>query len=361
LAGVRVAMVSPYSLSVPGGAQGQVTGLAAALARLGVDVEVLGPGTPAAGGAVFVPLGRAVAVRVNGSQAPVSPYPSTMARAVRRLRHGRFDVVHLHEPFVPGPTLAALAAGPRPIVGTFHRAGVDRAYRMLGMSLGGLRRRLTTAVAVSDEARRTLQAVLGRRTGAVEVLWNGVDVDRFAAAAPEPSDRPSIFFTGRHEPRKGLAVLLEAFTLLPGDVELWVCGTGPDTEALMARYTADHRIVWLGRLGDSEMASRLAGASVFAAPSLGGESFGLVLAEAMAAGTPVVASDLPGYRAALAGAGEVVPPGDPSALAEALRRLLGSATRRAELVDAGHRRAAELAMDRLAERYLDIYRAAITR
>jgi phosphatidylinositol alpha-mannosyltransferase len=355
---MRVAMVSPYSLSVPGGAQGQVTGLAAALRRLGAEVEVLAPGRPRTGGPDFVPLGRATAVAVNGSQAPVSPYPTTMVRTLRRLRHGRYDLVHLHEPFVPGPTLAALAAGPRPMVGTFHRAGVDLPYRLLGVTLGGFRNRLSAAVAVSEEAGATLRTVLGRRAGAVDVLWNGVDVERFAEATPTASERPAIVFTGRHEPRKGLAVLLEAFASVPGDVELWVCGAGPETPALQSRYRPDHRVKWLGRVDDHELASRLAGATIFCGPALGGESFGLVLAEAMAAGTPVVASDIPGYRAALAGAGLLFPAADAGALARALRDLLESPERRTELVEAGKRRAGQLAMSRLAAAYLDIYQAA---
>lgn len=355
-------MVSPYSVGVPGGVQGQVVGLARTLGELGADVEILAPTGPGPAPATLAgvplhPLGRAASIAVNGSQAPVAPFPWTVARTLAALRRGHYDIVHLHEPFVPGPSLAGLAAGPRPIVGTFHRAGADVAYRALGRSLGRLRGRLGATVAVSTAARTTAAEVARIPAGDFEVLWNGVDVDRFARAAPAPAERPAVLFCGRHEPRKGLAILLEAFSGMEAETELWISGAGPQTAELRERYAGDARLQWLGRVGDDELASRLAGATVFCSPATGGESFGLVLAEAMAAGAPVVASDIPGYREALAGAGVLVPPGDPSALAAALRDLLAAPDRRVELIAAGHARAAQISMASLAERYLEIYRS----
>lgn len=355
-------MVSPYSVGVPGGAQRQAVALAAALARVGVEVEVLaptGPGGPPPDDPVaevpFVGLGRAVAISVNGSRAPVAPFPWTAARALRLLRARRYDVVHLHEPFVPGPTLAALAVGPRPLVGTFHRAGSDAAYRALGRGLGRLAGRLGAAVAVSEAARDTAAGVLGVPPVRFEVLWNGVEVEAFERARPIVGTRPAVLFIGRHEARKGLGVLLEAFASVEADAELWVCGSGPETAALQARHPDDPRVMWLGRVGDEELRGRMAGATVFCSPALGGESFGLVLAEAMAAGTAVVASDLPGYRAALAGAGVLVRPGDAGTLAGALSDLLAAPRRRADLVAAGRARARALSVDTLAGRYMEIY------
>lgn len=365
---MRIALVSPYALTVPGGAQGQVLGLSAALAGLGHEVAVLGPfdgparewparasALAADGAARIIPVGRARSVSVNGSQAPVSPWPRTMVRAVRILRAGAYDVVHLHEPFVPGPTLAALAAGPRPVVGTYHRAGVDAAYRGFGFAFGRLRRRLGAAAAVSEEARSTALAALGGRPEEIEVLWNGVDTARWRHAEPVPSEVPAIVFLGRHEQRKGLVFLLEAFSKLGGDLALWVCGDGPETEKLRDRFAGDERVEWLGRVSDQDAARRLRGATVFCAPALGGESFGLVVAEAMAAGTPVVASDIPGYRAALAGAGVLVPPGDAAALAASLQELLSDSERREELSAAGRQRAEQLSLEALAERYVELY------
>src|SRR5204862_7934819 len=167
------------------------------------------------------------------------------------------------------------------------------------------------------------------------------------------------FFVGRHEPRKGLTVLLEAMQLLAADVHLWVASDGPETAELRARYGHDARIEWLGRIDEREKAARLRGADVFCAPSLRGESFGVVLLEGMAAQTPIVASDLPGYRnVARAGADALlVPPGDVDALAGALAGVLETPSCAERLVASGEQRAEEFSMDNLAARYLTLYEA----
>jgi phosphatidylinositol alpha-mannosyltransferase len=193
------------------------------------------------------------------------------------------------------------------------------------------------------------------------MVFNGIEVDRFAKAAAAPNGgHPTIFFLGRHEPRKGLEVLLKAMPALGPDVRLWVGGDGPQTTGLRERVSGDPRIEWLGRVGDQEVASRLVGADVFCAPSLGGESFGVVLLEAMAARTPIVASDLPGYRRVVRhnGEGLLVPPGDVDALSEALRSVLTDGVVRNRLADACAERAEEFSMDTLALRYLDLYEQA---
>jgi phosphatidylinositol alpha-mannosyltransferase len=215
-------------------------------------------------------------------------------------------------------------------------------------------RQLDLRCAVSDDARRMAEDALG---GEYVVLYNGIEIDRFAKATPLPTDAPTIFFVGRHEPRKGLAVLLDALVHLPPEVRLWIASDGPDTPALRLRTAGDPRVEWLGRISDDEKAARLRSADVFCAPSLRGESFGVVLLEAMAASTPIVASDLPGYRN-VARAGQdalLVPPGDVGALAGALRELLTDQTRARQLVASGEARAAAFSMDRLAERYLELY------
>ena len=207
---------------------------------------------------------------------------------------------------------------------------------------------------MSEDARATAAAALG---GEYVVLHNGVEVERIAKATPWPTDGPTIFFVGRHEPRKGLDVLLDAMRELPSDVRLWVGGDGPDTGRLQAQNAGDGRIEWLGRVCDGEVARRLRGADVFCAPSLFGESFGVVLLEAMAAHTPIVASDLPGYRN-VARPGQdalLVPPEDAAALACALRDVLTDHTLADRLVASGDARAAEFSMDRLAERYAEMY------
>jgi phosphatidylinositol alpha-mannosyltransferase len=193
--------------------------------------------------------------------------------------------------------------------------------------------------------------------GTYTLLFNGIEIERFAKAAPWPADGPTVFFVGRHEPRKGLDVLLASLQYLPADVRVWVGGDGPETAELQSRYTGDPRIEWLGRISDDEKATRLRGADVFCAPSLRGESFGVVLLEAMAARTPVVASDLDGYRnVARSGADALlVPPGDPGALAAALRDVIGDRSCTEALVSSAQHRAEEFSMDNLARRYLELY------
>jgi phosphatidylinositol alpha-mannosyltransferase len=214
---------------------------------------------------------------------------------------------------------------------------------------------LAIRTAVSEQARLLVRQALG---GTYWVIPNGVDFTRFAKATPWPAQRPAIFFVGRHEQRKGLGVLLEAFTQLDRDVELWVAGEGPQTAELKAARPA--RVQWLGRIADDELTRRMRAASVFCAPSLYGESFGVVLLEGMAAGAAVVASDIPGYAAVARSDREALlfPPGDAQALAGALRRAIDDPELRGRLVAAGEIRAAEFSMERLAQRFVPVYQAA---
>ncbi len=354
-AAVRIGLVCPYSLTIPGGVQGQVLGLARSLRAMGHSCRVLAPcdGPPPDGG--VTPLGNSIPTAANGSVAPLAPDPSAQLRTIRALRDEGFDVLHLHEPLCPGPTMTAIVFKSAPMVGTFHAAGGSAAYRWLNPAVRWLARRLDLRCAVSEDARGMAVDALG---GEYEIVGNGIEVERFAKATPWPTEGPTVFYLGRHEPRKGLAVLLEAIGRLPSEVTLWVGGAGPETSALRAAAPANRRIEWLGRVSDEEKARRLRGADIFCAPSLRGESFGVVLLEAMASQTAVVASDLPGYRnVARPGLdAELVPPGDPVALADTLRSVLTDPVRSAELVASGEARANEHSMDRLAERYLSMYR-----
>jgi phosphatidylinositol alpha-mannosyltransferase len=357
---MRIGIICPYSLTVPGGVQGQVLGLARALRHLGHDTRVLGPcdGPPPDAG--VTPLGNSLPTAANGSIAPIAPDVPAQLRTIRALRDEGFDIVHLHEPLCPGPTQTALLFKSQPLLGTFHAAGGSAAYRWLAPLVRWGASKLDQRCAVSEDARRMAYEALG---GEYELVFNGVEIDTFAKAEPWPTDGPTILFVGRHEPRKGLSVLLDAMGELPAGVTLWIGSDGPETEALKARTAGDPRIEWLGRISDEEKARRLRAADVFCAPSLRGESFGVVLLEAMAAGTPVVASDLPGY-ANVARQGRdalLVPPGNAPALAAALRRLLTDRELAEELVASGERRAAEFSMERLAEVYLDLYQRVIER
>ena len=353
---MRVGIICPYSLTVPGGVQGQILGLGRTLRHLGHDVRVLGPcdGPPPDAG--VTPLGNSVPTVANGSVAPIAPDPSAQLRTIRALRDEAFDVVHLHEPLAPGPTQTAMFFKTAPLIATFHAAGSSAAYKWFSPGVRWLARRIDLRCAVSDDAEQMARGALG---GDYTVLFNGVELATFAKATPTTTDGPTILFLGRHEPRKGLEVLLEAMTDLPPSTRLWIAGDGPDTERLRARVAGDVRIEWLGRISDDEKAVRLRSADVFSAPSLGGESFGVVLLEAMAASTPVVASDLPGYsNVARAGRDALlVPPGDARALSRALLTVFESPGLAAELVASGEHRAQGFSMDRLAERYLELYAA----
>jgi phosphatidylinositol alpha-mannosyltransferase len=355
---VRIGVVCPYSLTIPGGVQGQVLGLARSLRTLGHEVRVLAPcdGPPPDAG--VTPLGRSVPTAANGSVAPLAPDPSAQLRTIRALRDEGFDIVHLHEPIAPGPTMTTLLFADAPMVGTFHAAGESASYKYLGWGLRRLAKRLDQRCAVSPDAERLARHSLG---GTYELLFNGIEVERFAVGEAHPTDRPTIFFLGRHEPRKGLDVLLAALESLPADVRLWVGGDGPQSAELRERYAHDERIEWLGRISDEERAARMRGCTVYCSPSVRGESFGMVLLEAMAAGCALVASDLDGHRnVATDGVDALLTPvGDPAPLAAALRRVLDDTDLRSELVAGGRRRAEELSMTHLAERYVQIYRTVL--
>ncbi len=360
-------MLCPYSLSRPGGVQGQVVGLARALRQAGHDTVVLAPVDDGevrglASGSV-IGLGRSIGLHANGSVAPVALGPGAAARAVRAVHRGGFDVLHLHEPLAPGPGYACLVACGLPKVGTFHRAGKSVAYQLLGPLARAMAGRLAARCAVSSEARHTAQDALG---GSYDIIGNGIDIDRFAAARPSPTQGPTVVFVGRHEQRKGLAVLLEAMDLLGAGVSLhlWVAGTGPDTEWLRRRHPPGDRLSWLGRIDDDELASRLAGAHALCAPALGGESFGVVLLEAMAARSAVVASDLPGYAAVVGGHGTLVPPGDAAALARALETVARDAATATggcapAALDAAFAHASQWSMATIADRYVAVYERVV--
>ena len=351
---MRIGLVCPYSLTIPGGVQGQVLGLAKTLRSLGHFVRVLGPcdGPPPDTG--VTPLGMSIPTTANGSVAPIAPDVPCALRTIRALRDEQFDILHLHEPLAPGPTLTSLFLAQGPMLGTFHAAGKSLAYDLLKGPVRWLRNRLDYAVAVSEDAAEMAHSALG---GEYEILFNGVETDRCNSVVPWPKENPTILFVGRHEPRKGLGVLLEAMTFLPADTQLWVASDGPDTAELKAQSAGDHRVKWLGRISEEEKLSRMKGADIFCAPSLRGESFGVVLLEGMACGTPVIASEIPGY-AKVARGGEdalLVPAGDSQALASAIEKILRNPDQAERLSDRGIKRAENFSMKHLAETYLKSY------
>ncbi len=346
---MRVALVCPYDMDTPGGVQQHVHHLATALRRLGDDVTIVGPGGRSRGGMLSV--GPSVRIPFNDSVAPIALRPAVARRTVEALRELAPDVVHVHEPAVPWVSLAATARSPAPVVATFHAwSDRDRLYRSATRVLRRTLRGIDAHIAVSQAAAAYHGAALGRRTESFTVIPNGVEVARFRGATPfsQMREQPSLLFVGRLEPRKGLDQLLHAVSRLKAtrpDLRLYVVGDGPDRDRcqqlLPARLRSD--VVFLGRVDDAELPRFYASCDLFVAPALGGESFGIVLIEAMAAGCPVVASDIPGYASVITDRvdGRLVPPRDPEALADAIASLLDNPSLAGALS-----RAASAAVDR---------------
>jgi phosphatidylinositol alpha-mannosyltransferase len=363
---LRVGIVCPYSLDVPGGVQAHVVGLARALEALGHTVGVLAPADCATPVPDFVTAtGRARALPYNGSVARVAFGPVSYTRARRWLAVNRFDVLHLHEPTTMSLSVLALMAAEGPIVATFHTATErSRALSAFGGVLRPLMEKVTARIAVSPVARRVQVEHLGG--DAVEIP-NGVDVEALAEGPllvghPRPD---TVGFVGRFdEPRKGMPVLLAALRSLAPvrpDLRLVVVGRG-DADALR-RAAGPHadRLELLGPVDDATKAAALRSVQVFCAPNLRGESFGMVLTEAMAAGAPVLASDLDAFRAVLgdSGAGRLFPAGDADALAGALAALLDDPAGRAVAGAAGSVRATDFGWPAVAGSVLQVYRAAV--
>ncbi len=338
---MRIGIVAPYSFDLPGGVQAHVQDLAEELIAMGHHVSVLAPADDVnvlPGYVVAVP-GWTLPVPYNGSVSRIAIGPMAVARVRRWLREGRFDVLHVHEPTVPSLPMMALLAARGPIVATFHTA--KPRSRMLGAAQSMLQpmlEKVTGRIAVSAAARKLQVRHLDG--GAVEIS-NGVAIRRFADAEPLPGwpgEGGVIGFLGRFdEPRKGFKVLLAAFLLLAADrpgLRLLVAGPGDADDVLAAvPPLLRRRIVMLGRVSDVDKARMLRSVDVYAAPNLGGESFGIILTEAMAAGTPIVASDLDAFRAVLddGAVGVLFPTGDAAAMARALADLLDDPARQSAL------------------------------
>jgi phosphatidyl-myo-inositol alpha-mannosyltransferase len=338
---MRIGLVCPYTWNVPGGVQSHIRDLAEALIDLGHEVSVISPAddddTPLPG--YVVPAGRAVPVPYNGSVARLSFGFVAASRVRRWVRDGDFDVLHVHEPVAPSLSLLACWVATGPIVATMHTANTrSRVMHAAEPLLQSALEKINARIAVSDAARTTLVEHLG---GDAVLIPNGVAVRKYAKADPLPGwpgPGGAIGFLGRFdEPRKGLPVLLRAFCELapqrPG-LRLLIAGRG-DTDEALGRVDPGlrDRVVLLGMVSEEDKARVLHSVDVFCAPNTGGESFGIVLAEAMAAGAPIVASDLDAFHMVLRGgeAGDLFAVDDAGELAAAAGRLLDDPDRRAEL------------------------------
>ena len=368
---LRVGIVCPYSFDVPGGVQFHVRDLAESLIGRGHDVSVLAPAaddTPVPD--YLVPAGRAVPVHYNGSVARLTFGPVTARRVRRWLAAGRFDVLHLHEPVTPSLGMLALWVADGPVVATFHTSitrsrSLQAAYPLVRQSL----EKISLRIAVSEDARRTLVEHLGGDAG---VIPNGVWVDTFANAEVEPRwtgtpQAPTIAFLGRlDEPRKGLSVLLGAMPAVldayPG-ARLLVAGRG-DTGQEQAREVLGDRagaVEFLGGVSDEDKARLLASVDLYCAPQTGGESFGIVLVEAMSAGTCVVASDLGAFRRVLddGEAGVLFRTGDSADLGTTLVRVLGDPAQRARVSQRASQVVGRYDWSAVTDQVLAVYEMAV--
>jgi phosphatidyl-myo-inositol alpha-mannosyltransferase len=337
---VKVGLVCPYTWDVPGGVQEHIMGLAEALIGLGHQVSVISPAdddAPLPG--YVVPAGRAVPVPYNGSVARLAFGFLSASRVRRWLKEGGFDVLHVHEPAAPSLSLLACWVADGPIVATVHTAiPRSRAMHAAGPILQSALEKISGRIAVSEAARTTLVEHFG---GDAVLIPNGVSVKKFEKADPLPGwpgPGGALGFLGRmDEPRKGFSILLRAFEMLAAErpgLRLLVAGHGDADEALARTPPAlRDRVVMLGQVSDADKVRVYHSVDVFCAPNTGGESFGIVLAEAMAAGAPIVASDLDAFRQVLrrGQAGELFPTGDAAALAAAAGRLLDQPELRAGL------------------------------
>lgn len=340
---MRIGIVCPYDLAVPGGVQQVATELAHRLDAGGDEAVLIGPGS----GDGFLSVGTTVTVPANRSRVPLSLAPGSFG-ATRRLL-ARVDVVHVHEPFIPLVGWAALKVS-KPLVATFHAdpaAWTRRLYRLLSSPTA---RWLGDAwvTAVSPVAAGALPP----RWGPVEIIPNAIDVAAYDIDVVRYPTR--VAFLGRDDPRKGLDVLLAAWPQIHHarpDSELVVIGVD--------RHDGPPGVRFLGRLDAEEKRRTLASAAVYAAPNLGGESFGIVVAEAMAAGCAVVASDLEAFRPVLGSAGYLTPPGDVSALATAIGALLDDPQRAVALGEDARRAAGRYDWSRVIGSYRQVYESAI--
>lgn len=360
---LRIALVCPYDWHRPGGVRTHVSGLATALGRRGHHVDVIAAGNARGehSGTRVQVVGPTTPIRINGSVARIALGPSAIWRVVRALRRGEYDVVHLHEPIVPMVCWIALWRRRSALVATFHAYSPPerRPYRFAGPVFGHLVRRVPTVIAVSEAARCCAARVTPQP---ITIIPNGVaPADRIDS--PPDRDGSSILFVGRNDERKGLTHLIDALATLPIDVRLDIVGVdAAELPAGRLPPRARGRIAAYGRVDDETRLRLLKGADVLCAPSLGGESFGLVLVEAMAHGVPVVASDIPGYRDVIVpGCGVLVPPGDVAALSDALGSVLTDAALRARLGQGAPAAAAQFHWDVVCPRIEAEYRRAVLR
>jgi phosphatidylinositol alpha-mannosyltransferase len=368
---MKIGLVSPYVYPLPGGVTQHVRYLYENLRLRGHDVRILtsSHGLQRASEGDVIRIGKGFSMPVNGSVGTITLSPRFVSQVRDMLERERFDLLHFHEPFVPFLSPIILRLSTSVNIATFHAyGGFSPSYEFGSKVMKGEAARLHGRIAVSGAAKHFIDRYF---PADYKVIPNGVDVDRFRRAVPLArwqDGTSNLLFVGRHEPRKGLLDLLKAYRILRKTgchCRLLVVGAGPlGREA--RRYVATRGlqgVEFLGRVTDEEKAQLYRTADVYISPATGGESFGIVLLEAMAAGTPIVASDIHGYKGVLRRGREglLVPPREPKELAAAIGRLLSDDELRAEMGQAGAARALEFSWERVTAKVDDFYGQVIRR
>jgi len=360
---MKVALVSPYSWTTPGGVNTHIASLAAQLRARGHEVRILAPADGPVDAGV-IPLGGTFGIPFNGAVARLAFGPRVPGRVRVALRRARPDVVHVHEPFTPSTSLLASISARVPVVATFHASVKSRVYRIGRIPLRPLWKKFAVRIAVSQSARETVEGIFG--PGA-RIIPNGVDVAHYADIGSAASTGKEVLYFGRLEQRKGPQVLVEALPALlravPG-AHVVIAGDGPLRETLEAAVPEPLRknIIFTGHFDEQDRLALLSASTVVALPAIGGESFGITLAEAMAAGRAVVASGIPGYAAVARNGLDalLVPPGDPDALAAGIAGLLRDPEKAAALGRAARERARAFDWPVVADQIEEAYEEAIS-
>ena len=371
---MKIALVCPYDWAKHGGVKAHVSALVDYLVAKH-DVRVFAPASavlpPEGADRVVQAVGRPLGVPYNRSVAPIALSPWALRRTSKALAEFEPHVVHIHEPATPMVSAAAALFGPKPIIGTFHAwSHKDRAYRLVAPLARKAAARLDAKIAVSPAALRFAAEAMHLPQGSFRVVPNGVHVAQYAKAEPIPElhdpDRPLLLFVGRLESRKGLDVLIRAFlrlrTTMPR-VRLCVVGEGPERERTQQMVPPSIRpdVLFVGAVAEDQKARYHASADVFVAPNTGGESFGIILLEAMAAGLPVVASDIPGFRTVMKDGrqGRLVAPQNAFALADAIATVLSNNRLGAAMAEEGRRTVSEYDWTEVGARIETIYRQVL--
>jgi phosphatidylinositol alpha-mannosyltransferase len=360
---MRIALTCPYAWDDPGGVQTHVREAAVRLLERGHAAIAIAPVRAHADEPWVRPVGRPVDVPYNASNAPIDPRPWSIRAVADELRRFDPDIVHAHEPLTPSTSMWATFASSAPVVATFHSGAVrSRLYDLSAPILRRIARRVDVRIAVSEAAA----GAAGKRIGGTfEIVPNGVDVRRFAEAPPaDLGPGRKLLFVGRLDERKGFPTALEAFTQIVeagADVRLVVAGDGPDRSALdrLSKPLRD-RVQMLGTVPNTQLPPYSAACDLFLGSAVGGESFGVVLVEAMAAGLAVVASDIPGYTEVVRHGidGLTVPPRDPAAMAAAVMNVLSDDDLAHRLRVAGRARAETFDWSVVIERLETLYERA---